>query len=599
VYGSCCMGSVFLRPLHCAVLLVVAAVGCGGSDSEGSADETGTSTATGAGTGTSGADDGGSETGVADDTGTTGDGPDLSEALFDPEHIVEVDIELPETDWDTLRHQTRGFDVLVGDDCQVEPFASPFSYFPASVTVDGITMDEIGVRKKGFLGSMDDDKPSLKLDFQEYVPDVTAHGVKRMTLNNAKQDAASIRQCLVYQLFGSAGIASSRCNFAHVTVNGADLGIYVNVEPVKKAFLRRNFDSDEGNLFEGTLSDFRDGWLGTFEQKTNKMTPDETELLGLTSALESSDDEVLAALSEHVDIDQFIEFWAMEVLVQHWDGYSGNTNNFFVYRDPADDRFEFIPWGVDGVLGAGGGGGNATAVATGLIASRLYAIESTNTQYRERLQYLLDEVWIEAEIQGEINRMEALITPIATAAFSPDLGPAISAVRNFVDGRRGQIESELAGPPGSPAPLRDTFCFLPNANVEAQFSTTWNTLDQNPLMTGSATITADAAGQPITTVQDGALSGIEPDDGEAQIGVYGQLGTGEIVAAIINMPVEDLGPGTFDVGFAATGGAVLVIQPGGGYEVLGFALGELTLDEASTTDGAAISGSFSIQSIEF
>jgi len=50
-------------------------------------------------------------------------------------------------------------------------------------------------------------------------------------------------------------------------MNGEDLGIYVNVQPVKRGLLRGHFDDANGDLYEGTVSDFRDGWYQTFEPK--------------------------------------------------------------------------------------------------------------------------------------------------------------------------------------------------------------------------------------------------------------------------------------------------------------------------------------------
>ena len=85
-------------------------------------------------------------------------------------------------------------------------------------------------------------------------------GLTRFTLNNAKQDPSYVNQCIGYDLFRAAGVPAPRCNFANVTVNGENLGLYVHVESVKKPYLRQYFASDEGNLYEGTLSDFRDGW---------------------------------------------------------------------------------------------------------------------------------------------------------------------------------------------------------------------------------------------------------------------------------------------------------------------------------------------------
>ena len=32
-------------------------------------------------------------------------------------------------------------------------------------------------------------------------------------------------------------------------------------------------------------------------------------------------------------LDQFIKLYAMEFFLKHWDGYTGNTNNTYIYND--------------------------------------------------------------------------------------------------------------------------------------------------------------------------------------------------------------------------------------------------------------------------
>ena len=56
-----------------------------------------------------------------------------------------------------------------------------------------------------------------------------------------------------------------------------------------------------------------------------------------------------------LDLDQFIKIYAMEFFLKHWDGYSDNTNNTYIYNDVRaveapgenDVKFKFIPWGID------------------------------------------------------------------------------------------------------------------------------------------------------------------------------------------------------------------------------------------------------------
>lgn len=60
-------------------------------------------------------------------------------------------------------------------------------------------------------------------------------------------------------------------------------------------------------------------------------------------------DEDVAELGKHVDLEAFVRYWALESILNMWDGYSGKrNNNFYVYADPANDnKLAFIPQGPD------------------------------------------------------------------------------------------------------------------------------------------------------------------------------------------------------------------------------------------------------------
>ena len=77
--------------------------------------------------------------------------------LLDPDRLVEVRIELPKDDWRQLCRQSRNpaaaFSGL--------PSVSPYTYFKANIWIDGVKIESVGVRKKGFFGSADTQPPSL------------------------------------------------------------------------------------------------------------------------------------------------------------------------------------------------------------------------------------------------------------------------------------------------------------------------------------------------------------------------------------------------------------------------------------------------------
>ena len=94
-----------------------------------------------------------------------------------------------------------------------------------------------------------------------------------LVLNNSLQDATVLRTCLAYETFAAVGVRAPRCGFAHVAVNEEDLGVYVNVEPIDDAFLAHRDLPLACGLYEGTLSDFRDGWSDTFSAENDAATP--------------------------------------------------------------------------------------------------------------------------------------------------------------------------------------------------------------------------------------------------------------------------------------------------------------------------------------
>jgi hypothetical protein len=248
------------------------------------------------------------------------DGPVPPVDLFHPDRVMDVEIWMDEDDWDELRGETRHYLDLIGASCLQSPPRKRFTWFQADISVDGSLVGDVGVRKKGFYGSVSDEKPSVKVEFDEFVEGQRFGDLKRMTLNNNLADVSQIKQCLGYDLYARAGVPAPRCSFATVSVNGDALGIYTHVEPIKKPFLARHFDNDEGNLYEGALSDFRPGWVDVFERKTNRDDPDRSDIEALVPALTVDDAVLLDTLEPLVDLPRFFEMWAMDVLLMHGDG---------------------------------------------------------------------------------------------------------------------------------------------------------------------------------------------------------------------------------------------------------------------------------------
>jgi hypothetical protein len=512
-------------------------------------------------------------------------------AVFDPDRLLEIEIELAEAAWAELRGQGRTLLDILGGECLAQPFPDPFTFFTATITIDGETLENVGVRKKGFLGSLSEWRPSLKISFEEYEADRTWAGLDRLTLNNNQQDPSHINQCIGYALFADAGLPAPRCNFARVIVNGEDLGVYSHVEIVRKGFLARHFGDGSGNLYEGTLSDFRVGWTGTFEPKHDGMDPAKPDVVAMVDAvLAATPSELSAALEPHMDVAAFLSFWALESMVGHWDGYSGNTNNFFLYRDPGTDRFQFLPWGIDAILRDA-----PPAFGTGVIARRLYEWPETRDRYVDRMRELLDAVWDEGHLLAEIDRMEALIAPYVVHAADIFAGE-VELAREFVRTRKAQLLDQLADPaPPTGDPLRDPPCFSPLGTFTGTFQTTWGTFGGgDPFASGSGTMDATYMGNPVPAAPVGATAGWNPDNGESAVLMAGVLGDGNVLLIYVTFdPATVEEHGTVEIDWQHAFGMVLHYVPGPGNqpELVGYlAGGTLSFDDGALADGAPITG---------
>ena len=558
----------------------------------------------------------------ADATGPAGTAEaDPSDAYFALARVLDISIEIAVEDWDTLRHQTRTFEDLIAEIEEYElsrPFASIYTWFSATVTVDGETHADVGVRKKGFLGSQSDTKPALKLRFDKYVDDQALGGVmERMTLNNSVQDPSMVNTCLSYRVFAAAGSPAPRCNFATVSVNGTDLGLYVHVEEIKKPFLARHFESNDGNLYEGTISDFTPTYRGTIEKKTNEDDDDWSDIDAVVAALEDESDTGLEALGEIVDLDRYLTHWATEVLVGHWDGYAGNRNNYWFYREPGG-RFVFIPWGVDDTFHLKEDPNPfdnisdppPSVLALTAIPNRLYNHPDWQAAYVARLREILDTAWDEEELLAAVDEMAAIVQehglPKARDAAAEDT----DRVRKFILKRGGELLADLTPePPDWPEPEPfggvEPVASAGSGTLEFAFETAWGTnWSADPLSQGTVLrLSLNGSDEPTE-----GLAMLAGHSSEEELALLPQTDDHASIALVALGDDESLSGMTLvvDMKYLAAGerlvigedliaGGVWRVPPGASQpdSFSPFTEGVLELSAGGTTAGDRIAGAFS------
>ena len=368
--------------------------------------------------------------------------------FFDTSRLVKIDLKVEPADWDKVRVQHRSLVKTLRTDIPPSEQKKPFSYVSANLTIDGTDIGRVAIRKKGFVGSLDYDRPSLKIQIDQYEKKKMFAGVDTLTLNNNKQDGSRVHQLVGYQFFRAAGLPASQCNLALVSVNGKSLGVYSNVESLDKHYFRRAFKSAKGTLYEGTVCDFHVHSLVRFERKFGSKKAI-AFIKNASIALDSDDRSILGKLGRYLDLDRFYRYWAAEVLVGHWDGYVSNKNNYFVYFDSKSERLHFLPWGLDqlatdrNMFWRQGFDPPKSIKADAAIPRRLYKNPEARKKYFAAMRSLLDEVWDEKKLVTQIDNLQAMINPhrIEKSFWSRRHA---STFQKFISRRRAEILDEIA-----------------------------------------------------------------------------------------------------------------------------------------------------------
>ena len=438
--------------------------------------------------------------------------------------------------------------------------------------------------------------------------------MQRMTLNNSVQDPSMINTCITLQVFAAAGNPASRCNFATVSVNGKDLGLYVHVEEIKAPFLSRHFNSAGRKPLRG----HRQRLHARSTAAPSRRRPTRTPTTGPTStlvvaALQDPSAAGWADLDRLVDLDRFLSFWATEVLVGHWDGYAGDRNNYWFYREP-DGRFVFLPWGVDDTFHLKDDPNPfdnisdppPSVLALTAIPNRLYNDDDWRTRYVERLKHLLETAWDEEALLASVDEMAAIVQEHALPGDRAEAAADAERVRQFIKKRRAEILDDLTPePPEWPEPdFPDVLTAAGDRlDVAVRFESTWGSNKSiNPFAQGEIPYLA-LDGAEVPPGESGVIAGhASPeeaagfgDEPAASITLLGLQPDGSVEGMTIVLPLARFTGGTeMVIGVDDVGGGVWTIPPGGTTPdtFTPFSEGTLTLAEAGTTEGTTVIGSF-------
>lgn len=363
-------------------------------------------------------------------------------AFYAQGQIVEVEIFTSQ--WDNLKNQEPK-----GGLCVFGFMGEEYDWFHfEELRINGVAFQDAGAKKRAWCGSESQTKPSMhiKLDKFDSAQGKVARdsiGASNLLLNNSIQDRTYTRQCLAYQMWAKAGIASPLCNFAHVRVNGKDMGIYVNVQPMKKPFIQSHFGEEFGNLYEIAGEDFESWARDRLRASLDSMKKAEDRSLndidGVIDAV-SDDTGSMEKIEKRVDLDQFFRYWAMEIILTHFDGFNLSNNNAYLYF-PENGRMQILPWGPDTVLSRTNDREARQIYSENRLTLKLMESQAMHQRLLNTINEQVRLLWNESHLVGEVdktvNAIERFIPGSELSGFHED----VEGLKRNVRLRRQQIES--------------------------------------------------------------------------------------------------------------------------------------------------------------
>jgi spore coat protein CotH len=241
------------------------------------------------------------------------------------------------------------------------------------VTLDGTTYERCGLRLKGNStlrstgsGAGAEQYPWLvRLD--KVVDGQAHHGVTDVVVR-VNNSASSLNEAVALDLLAAAGLASEAHSYARVTVGDAS-ALRVVLEQPGDTWAAKTL-SGNGILYKAEATGdytYRGTDPASYEDVFDQESGGDDDLTPLIEFLrfvnESSDADFASGLADHLDVQSFATYLALEDLMDNYDAIDGPGNNSYLWWDSSTSRMTVVGWdhnltfGVSNRPGAGQGGG--------------------------------------------------------------------------------------------------------------------------------------------------------------------------------------------------------------------------------------------------
>lgn len=151
--------------------------------------------------------------------------------LYEPYVVRRIDLQFPQANYWTLLTQGHQNHTDV----------------PATMIVDGVTYDSVGVRFKGqtSFNTGTSQKKSFNITTNSFISGQELMSYNILNLNNAFQDESFLHE-VIYQHQIRRHIPAAKSNFVKLYINGSNWGVYPNVQQLNGDFLKEWFLTNDG-----------------------------------------------------------------------------------------------------------------------------------------------------------------------------------------------------------------------------------------------------------------------------------------------------------------------------------------------------------------
>ena len=325
------------------------------------------------------------------------------------------------------------------------------------------------VRRKDISVVFGEPKPikiSLKIDFDDRVPDGEWHGHRKLALESGRGAGRGtlLREGFAWQLFARAGVIAGGSSWVRVLVNGAPIGVFTRVEEMDKSFLRRHLGEDDGFLYK---LDYETEGLHRRLTREGEPDPFAADLcyppFDTACAMPPN---ASAALPLHLDMHQLFTFAAVNAFLANFDAPFFADNNYHWYNSNRPRLY--FPWDLDLVLLTGLEGEDPHAPK---LPTQWFPVLLGSSALRELydgiLLRLMDDAFSVEALDRFLDELSPVIGPAMDADpfndFDGDFANEMAKLRRFLRDRHAFLRTRL--PPSEPYPIVINEVLAANASV--------------------------------------------------------------------------------------------------------------------------------------